>query len=47
MKLNLKDSKINFPVIEEMKCPSCMYITGHKIEKGYWTCVICRTPLKK
>jgi ribosomal protein L37AE/L43A len=42
-----KDTKVVFPEIEEMKCPDCQEITGHRIVNGLWTCVICGKPLKK
>lgn len=37
---------IIWPTVEEMHCPCCNEVTGHEVKNGFWTCVICLTPLK-
>jgi len=42
----IKNSRRPYPEIEEMRCPICDAVTGHKLINDFWTCVNCGTPLK-
>lgn len=42
----IKKLAFEHPAIEEMNCPECNAVTGHKVKNGFWTCINCETPLK-